>query len=66
MLTKKNAHGSPNPLSILDKPGGCRYFSCRDVASAYRTVPVRKSDIEKTAFHTPRDYLKCLLCHLAW
>ena len=60
-ITKKDAYGPPNPLSILDKLGGCRYFSCLDVASAYWTVPMRKSDIEKTAFHTPRGLFEMLV-----
>ena len=60
-VTKRDAHGPPNPQSILDKLEGCRYFSCLDVASAYWCVPMREQDVEKTAFHTPRGLYKMLV-----
>ena len=53
-VTKKDAYSLPNIQTILDKLEGSRYFSFVDVASAYWSVPVKKTDIEKTAFHTPR------------
>ena len=59
-VTKKDAYEPPNPLSILEKLEGCRYFSCLDVASAYWTVQIGKSDIEKIAFHTPRGLFEML------
>ena len=53
-VTKKDAYGPPNPQTILDKLEGSQYFSCLDVTSAYWCVPMKESDIPKTAFHTPR------------
>ena len=53
-VTKKDAYSLPNIQTILDKLRGSRYFSFIDIASAYWSVPLKKGDIEKTAFHTPR------------
>ena len=53
-ITKKDAYSLLNIQSILDKLRGSRYFSFLDVASAYWSVPAKKIDIAKTAFHTPR------------
>ena len=39
---------------ILDKLHGMNYFSVLDGDSAYWSVPIRKEDIDKTAFITPR------------
>ena len=52
--TKKDVYSLPNIQTILDKLGGSRHFSYLDIASAYWSVPVKRTDIEKTAFHTPR------------
>ena len=38
-ITKKDTYGLPNPLTILDKLDGSKYFTFLDVASAYWCVP---------------------------
>ena len=60
-VTKKDAYGPPNPQTILDKLEGNRYFSCLDIASAYWCIPMKESDITKTAFHTPRGLYEMLV-----
>ena len=62
-VTKKDAYSLPNPQHILDKLYGARFFTSLDVASAYWCVPVHDADIEKTAFYTLADNMKCWLCH---
>ena len=52
--TKKDAYGTPQVQTILDKLRGFCYFSVIDISAAYWCVPVRKEDREKTAFNTPR------------
>ena len=53
-MTNKDTYSLPNIQTISDKLEGSHYFSFIDVASAYWSVPVEKTDVEKTAFHTPR------------
>ena len=60
-VTKKDAYGLLNPLTILDKLEGSKYLSFLDVASAYWCVPMQETDIEKTAFHTPRGKFEMLV-----
>ena len=60
-VTKKDAYSLPNIQNILDKLRGSRYFSFLDVLSAYWSVPVKKTDIEKTAFHTPRGQYEMIV-----
>ena len=60
-VTKKDAYSLPNPQHILDKLYGACYFTSLDVASAYWCVPVHDTDIEKTAFYTPRGQYEMLV-----
>ena len=60
-VTKRDEYSLPNPQSIFDKLEGSRYFTKLDIASAYWTVPIRKQDTEKTAFHTPRGLFEMLV-----
>ena len=60
-ITKKDTYGLPNPLTILDKLDGSKYFTFLDFASAYWCVPMRETGIEKTAFHTPRGKFEMLV-----
>ena len=53
-VTKTDAYSIPQIQSILDKLYGYQFFSVIDITSAYWCVPVRESDIGKTAFNTPR------------
>lgn len=46
-VTKRDEYRLPNPQSIFDKLEGSRFFSKLDVASAYWTVPVRKTGHRK-------------------
>ncbi|KAI6658406.1 Retroviral-like aspartic protease 1 [Oopsacas minuta] len=59
--TKKDAYSLPNIQTILDKLEGNQYFSLLDIASASWSVPVKKTDIEKTAFHTPRGQYEMVI-----
>ena len=52
--TKKDAYGIPQVQAILDRLQGFQYFSVIDISAAYRCVPMREGDVEKTAFNTPR------------
>ncbi|KAI6661458.1 Retrovirus-related Pol polyprotein from transposon 17.6 [Oopsacas minuta] len=52
--TKKDAYGTPQVQTILDKLRDYSYFSVIDISAAYWCVPVREEDREKTAFNTPR------------
>ena len=60
-ITKKDAYPIPDIQTILDKLEGSDYYSFIDVASAYWCVPVRKGDIEKTAFSTHRGQFEMLV-----
>ena len=60
-VTKKDAYSLPNPQHILDKLRVAKLFTKLDVASAYWCVPVHISDIEKTAFYTPRGQYEMLV-----
>ena len=53
-VTKKDAYSVSQIQSILDKLHGYKYFSVKDISSAYWCVPVKDNDMEKTAFNTPR------------
>ena len=50
-ITKKDAYSIPNIQAILDRLHGSRYYSVIDISAAYWCVPLRKGDIEKTAFN---------------
>ena len=54
----KDSYPMPNVREIIDKMQGSRYFSKMDMASAYWAVPIKESDLEKTAFMTPRHLLE--------
>ena len=58
-ITKRDQYSLPN--RIFDKLRGSCFFSKLDIASAYWTVPIRESDIEKTAFHTPRGLFEMIV-----
>ena len=53
-VTIKDAQPFPRPDDILESLGGAKWFSCLDLASGYRQVPVAKKDCPKTAFVTHR------------
>ena len=56
LITKRDEYSLPNPQSIFDKLEGSRFFTKLDI-----TVPIRKQDVEKTAFHTPRGLFEMLV-----
>ena len=60
-ITKRDVYSLPNPQSIFDKLRGNCFFTKLDIASAYWTVPILESDIEKTAFHTPRGLFEMVV-----
>ena len=60
-VTKRDEYSLPNPNSIFDKLQRSTIFSKLDVASAYWTIPIRRQDTEKTAFHTPRGLFEMLM-----
>lgn len=51
-LTKKDAFPLPRTEDCLDAVAGAKWFSTLDITSAYNQIPVRESDIPKTAFVT--------------
>jgi hypothetical protein len=51
-VTKKDAFPIPRVSDCLDAVSGSCYFSTLDITSAYHQIPVRKTDIPKTAFAT--------------
>ena len=60
-ITKKDAYSIPNIQAILDRLHISRYYSVIDINAAYWCVPLRKGDIEKTAFNTPRGLHEMLV-----
>ena len=51
-VTKKDAFPIPRTEDCLDAVAGATIFSTFDITSAYHQVPLRESDIPKTAFTT--------------
>ena len=51
-LTKQDAYPLPRTQDCLDAVAGSTYFSVCDVTAAYYQIPVKSSDIPKTAFAT--------------
>ena len=51
-VTKKDAFPIPRTEDCLDAVAGAVIFSTFDITSAYHQVPLRESDIPKTAFTT--------------
>ena len=51
-ITTKDAFPLPRVSDCLDSVAGATMFSCFDVTSGYHQIPVKESDIPKTAFCT--------------
>ena len=51
-VTVKDAFPLPRVSDCLDAVAGATLFSCFDVTSGYHQIPVRGSDVPKTAFCT--------------
>ena len=51
-ITKKNSHPLPNITEVIDGLGGAKIFSSLDLKSGYWQIPLKKEDMEKTAFTT--------------
>ena len=51
-ITTKDAFPLPRVSDCLDSVAGATLFSCFDVTSGYHQIPVKESDIPKTAFCT--------------
>ena len=53
-ITKKDTYPLPHIKDVIDKMAGSKYWSTLDAASAYWSIPLSESDMEKTAFAVPR------------
>jgi hypothetical protein len=49
-ITKSDVFPLPRIDVIMDKLGGCKYFTSIDLKHAFWQIPMRESDKEKTAF----------------
>ena len=50
--TVRNQYPLPLPEEMFDRLGGAKVFSKIDLKSGYWQIPVRKGDVQKTAFKT--------------
>jgi len=53
-VTHKDAYPLPRTQDCLDAVAGASIFSTLDITSAYNQVPVKKEDVQKTAFVTKK------------
>ena len=51
-VTAKDAYPLPRDHYCLDSLEGAKYFSSMDLTQRFFQIPVKESDIEKTAFST--------------
>ena len=51
-VTVKNRHALPLIAEILDRLNNAQYFNKFDLKDAYHRIPIRPSDVWKTAFRT--------------
>ncbi len=58
-LTTKDAFPLPRISSCLDALSGAKVISTLDITSAYNQIPVKETDIPKTAFVTKSGLFEC-------
>ena len=57
-VTKKDSFPLPRIDDLLDRVRGAKIFSSLDLASGYWQIPMKKTDMEKTAFSTPDGHFE--------
>ena len=57
-ITEKDAYPLPKSDVLLDRLGGCSYFTTMDAERGFFQVEVREADRHKTAFSTPIGLLE--------
>jgi len=57
-LTVKNRFPLPRIDDLLESLSGASYFTAIDLASGYHQIPIRSSDVPKTAFRTPMGHFQ--------
>jgi len=60
-LTKPNRWPIPRVDDVFDQIKGGKFFSSLDLTAAYHNIPLRESDVEKTAFITPMGLYEYLV-----
>ena len=56
-VTEKDAHPLPRVQGCLNSLEGAKYFCSMDLTQGFFQIPVKESDIEKTAFSTSKGEL---------
>jgi len=60
-VTKKDRHPLPLIREALDRLGGAKYFTKRDIKDASHNIRIREGDVWKTTFSTKLGTYKYLL-----